>query len=61
MRDNRIMKANYKIQNADGTIYNAGTDRGSWYTLEEARETVDYEAGQRIVEHNGAGILWEIF
>ena len=54
------MKANYRIQNANGTFLNAGTDLGSWLTLENARATVNYEIGQRIVEHDGVNILWEI-
>jgi hypothetical protein len=50
----------YRIQNKDGTIYNAGTGKDSWFTLDEARKIVDYDKGQRIVESNGAYILWEI-
>ena len=52
---------NYRIQNQDGTFLNAGTDKGSWLTLEQARKLVNYDAGQRIVEHDGLQILWEIF
>lgn len=55
------MEAKYRIQNENGTFLNAGTDKGSWFTLEDARNTVKYEAGQRIVEHNGMEILWEVF
>ena len=50
----------YRIQNADGTIHNAGTDNPSWYDLETARKTVNYERGQRIVEDDGMNILWEV-
>lgn len=49
----------YRIQNADGTILNAGTDLESWFYLETARLKVNYEIGQRIVEHDGVNILWE--
>ena len=56
-----IMKANYRIQNANGTMLNAGTDEGSWFTLETARNLVDYDNGQRIVESDGVNILWEAF
>lgn len=52
---------NYRIQNANGTYLNAGSGNDSWFTLEVARSLVDYKIGQRIVEHNGIDILWEIF
>jgi hypothetical protein len=56
------MKAlKYRIQNSNGTYFNAGTGLDSWFTLEKARQIVDYKNGQRIVEHNGVDILWEIF
>lgn len=54
------MKAKYRIQNSDGTFLNAGTDKPSWFTLENARKTVNYEIGQKIVEHDGVNILWEV-
>ena len=54
------MKTNYRIQNANGTIQNAGTGIDSWFTLDIARGLVDYTKGQRIVESNGVNILWEI-
>ncbi len=54
------MKANYRIQNSDGTFLNAGTGSESWLTLEDARNIVDYKSGQRIVECDGGNILWEI-
>jgi len=52
------MKAKYRIQNENGTFLNAGTGLGSWFTLEDARKIVS--EGQRIVEHDGVNILWEI-
>lgn len=52
--------AKYRIQNENGTFLNAGTGVDSWFTLEDARKLVNYEIGQRIVEHNGVSILWEI-
>lgn len=55
------MKANYRIQNENGTFLNSGTGLGSWFTLEDARKLVNYEIGQRIVEHDGIKVLWEIF
>ena len=54
------MKAKYRIQNENGTFLNAGTDLPSWFTLEKARDLVNYGKGQRIVEHDGVNILWEI-
>ena len=51
---------NYRIQNEDGTFLNANTGLDSWFTLEEARNKVDYSIGQRIVEHDGVSILWEV-
>lgn len=54
------MKSNYRIQNEDGTFLNAGTELDSWFTLEEAYKTVNYKIGQRIVEHDGVNVLWEV-
>lgn len=51
----------YRIQNENGSLLNAGTGNDSWFTLEEARKLVNYEAGQRIVESDGVNILWEVF
>ena len=52
---------NFRIRNENGTILNAGTDSASWFSLENARNLVNYEAGQMIVESDGVNILWEIF
>ena len=43
------MKAEYRIQNSDGTFLNAGTGLDSWFTIEEARKIVNYEIGQKIL------------
>lgn len=51
----------YRIQNENGSLLNSGTGDDSWFTLEEARKLVNYEAGQRIVESDGVNILWEVF
>lgn len=51
----------YRIQNENGTFLNAGTGEESWFTLEQARNIVDYNKGQRIVEHDGVNVLWETF
>lgn len=52
--------ARYRIQNSDGTLAYVGTDSPSWFSLEKAREIVNYEQGQRIVEHDGERVLWEV-
>jgi hypothetical protein len=56
-----MTKPNYRIQTADGRFRFAGTDQPSWLTLETARTLVNYETGERIVEHNGVNVLWEVF
>lgn len=55
------MKASYRIQKADGKFLNAGTDLNSWFNLDDARNTVKREEGQRIIESDGVNILWEVF
>lgn len=55
------MKLRYRIRKSDGTFLNAGTGKDSWFTLKEARELVNYEEGETIVEHDGVNVLWEIF
>jgi len=50
----------FRIQNQDGTILNKGTDKDSWFNLDTARKLVDRSKGQKIVEHDGTNILWEI-
>jgi len=51
----------YRIQKSDGTFLNAGTGIDSWFTLDTARELVNYDQDQRIIESDGVNILWEIF
>ena len=53
-------RTGYRIQNQDKTILNAGTDKPSWFSLDGAREAVNYDIGQTIVESDGVNILWEI-
>ena len=60
-RQNKMsVKIKYRIQNADGTILNAGSGKDSWFTLTAARGIVNYEHGQRIIESDGIHILWEV-
>jgi len=51
----------YRILKADKRFLNAGTGLDSWFTLEQARQIVDYTKGQQIVESDGVNILWEAF
>ena len=55
-----MTNAKYRIQNENRTFLNAGTGADSWFTLEQARKTVNYKYGQRIVEHDGMRVHWEI-
>jgi len=55
------MTTPYRIRKADGRFLNAGTGEDSWFTLDKARELVNYGEGQQIVESDGVNILWEIF
>ena len=52
-------KHEYRIQKADGRYLNTGTDKPSWFTLEEARKLVNYDAGERIIWHDGMYALCE--
>lgn len=54
-------KIKFRIITKDNTILNAGTDKDSWFTLDKARKIVDYKKEQKIIEHDGVNILWEIF
>jgi hypothetical protein len=47
----------YRIQKADGKIKYAGTDEPSWFCIDRARELVDYNNGERIVESDGVDIF----
>ena len=52
---------NYRIQLSDQRFKFAGTGQDSWFTLESARQKVDYKKGERIVEcHTLHGVLWEV-
>lgn len=57
------MKAKYRIQNENETFFGTGSDIGSWFHLDKARELCDYNKGQRIVEicPNTGRIMWEVF
>jgi hypothetical protein len=48
----------YRIQTADGRFL--GTGGESWFSLDEARIVVRRENGERIVEHDGMNVLWEV-
>ena len=58
------MKANeykYKVYRSNGTVVNAGTNKPSWFTLDQARKLVENGDGERIYEHDGVRKLWETF
>ena len=51
----------YRILLPDGKFLGAGSDHlPSWFSLQKAYEIVDYTNGERIVEHDGVNILWEV-
>jgi len=54
------MKANYRIQKENGKFLNAGTGLDSWFTLDQAKQIVNYNIGEKIVECDGMNILWEV-
>lgn len=54
-------KTSYRIQTENRRIKYAGTGFNSWFTLEDARKKVDYANNERIIEHDGMNILWEVF
>lgn len=54
-------KAKYRILKANGKFLFAGTGMDSWFNLEKARKTVNYDKSEKIVEHDGVNILWEVF
>lgn len=51
----RINKAKYRILNSDGRIKYTGTEMGSWFTLEKAKQIVDYSQGEMIYEYDNNG------
>lgn len=53
---------NYRILTADGKLKFTGTEVGSWFSLEKARELVNYSEGEMIYEYNNNGErLFEVF
>lgn len=55
------MNAKFRIRTASGRFVGAGTDKPSWFSLDDARALVNYDEGEQIVEHDGVNVLWEIF
>ena len=52
---------NYRILTFDGRIKFTGTEKGSWFTLMQAKELVNWDDGEAIYEYDGDGNrLWEI-
>lgn len=51
----------YRILTAEGKIKFTGTNFGSWFTLEKAKQLCNYQAGEMIYEYNHQGEkLWEV-
>jgi len=46
------MKLNYRILTKEYKVKYAGSDMPSWFSLEKAKELVDYSAGEMIYEYN---------
>ncbi len=58
---NDWQETKYRILKSDGKFLGANRDDlPSWFSLQKARELVDYSSGERIIEHNGMDILWEV-
>lgn len=56
-----LLDTKYRILTKEGKFLGAGRDDlPSWFSLQKAREIVDYRNGEKIVEHDGVNILWEI-
>lgn len=57
-----ITATNYRILTAEGKIKFTGSEIGSWFSIEKARELVNYSEGEMIYEFNTNGErLHEIF
>ena len=54
---------NYRVLNSEGLIKFTGTNLGSWFTLEKARELRDNgDFGDTVFEYdNNGNQLWETF
>ena len=50
----------YRIETKDHKFKFAGTGLNSWFTLSEAKLLCNRIKGERVVECNGYGILWEV-
>jgi hypothetical protein len=58
----KVDKARYRIIDSNGRVkYTGGTEMGSWFTLEKAKQLVNYSEGEMIYEYNNNGDpLWEV-
>ena len=58
----KIDKAKYRILDSDGRIKYTGTEMGSWFNLEKAKQLVNYSNGEMIYEYDYNGNkLYEVF
>ena len=56
------MKATYRIITKKGLIKYAGSNRGSWFTLQQAKKLVNKKEGEKIYEYSLKTMrkLWEV-
>lgn len=54
-------KANYRILTQDYKVKYTGTDKGSWFFLEDALKLVDRSKGEMVYEYYQGQRLWEVF
>ena len=59
----KVDKARYRIIDSNGRVkYTGGTEMGSWFTLDKAKELVNYSNGEMIYEYDYNGDrLYEVF
>jgi DNA polymerase-3 subunit beta len=58
----KIDKARYRIIDSNGRIKYTGTEMGSWFNLEKAKQLVNYSNGEMIYEYDYNGNkLYEVF
>ena len=56
------MKTTCRILDAEGKIMHTGTEQGSWFTLEDAKNLVNRENGEMIYAYSEDCMskLWEV-
>ena len=55
------MNANYRIQTSEGKFkFTGNSETGSWFFLQDARNLVDYNEGEKIVKEIVFGVYAEV-